>query len=101
MLQEELDSVCSNSEGIGGEQEMSSAGDNEAAVLSEEEETEEIRSKVDAGSKTEAGLNQDGPLVGENLTDDLHEDEMTGVECGVNVETPVIPRKLEEKQEER
>lgn len=95
VLQEELDSASSDSEDEGGTEEMGSTEGNEAAAVSEDEEIE---------SKTEAGSNQNGLPVGENVTDDLHENKMTGVECGINLDMPdptVIPRKLEEKHDER
>lgn len=104
MLQEELDTLSSDSEDEVDKQDTGGTEDGEAATVSEDEETEDIKSKMDAGSKSVAGLNQDGQLVGENIVDDLHENKMTEVECGLNAEMPDAPailRKLQEKHEER
>lgn len=104
MLQEELDALSSDSEDEGGKQDLGGAEDDQAAVASEDEETEDIRSTTEACSKTVAGLNQDGQLVEENIIDDVHENKTTGVECGFHVEIPdatVILRKLQEKHQER
>lgn len=73
MLQEELDALSSDSGDEGDKRDISGTEDNEAAMGSEEEETEDIKSKIDTDGKTVAGLNQDGQLEGENITNELHE----------------------------
>lgn len=105
MLQEEQDIISSDQEDERDKQDMGSTEDNEAVMVSEDEETEDIKSKPDAGSNAEAGSNQDGVLVGENVMDDLHEkNKVTEVDCGLNGEMPDafdVLRRLIRKQEKR
>lgn len=102
VLQEELDALSSDSEDEGNKQDTDGPEDAEAAMESEDEETEDVKSKIDAGSKTVAYLNQGGERVGENIIDELHESKMTEVDCGLEMrDATVILRRLQEKHEER
>lgn len=71
-------------------------------MVSEDEETGDDKSKLDDGSNTKDGHNQDGELDGENFIDDLHEKKkMAEVESGLNVEMPdafVVLKKLNRKE---
>lgn len=72
MLQEELDALSSDSEDEGDKQDVGGIEDDEAAVASEDEEIEDIQGKMDVGSKTVSGSNQDGQLAEDNIMDELH-----------------------------
>lgn len=105
VLQEEQEVASSDQEDEGDKQEMDSTAENEAAIVSEDEEAGDNNGKLDAGSITEAGSNPDGELLGEKVKDDLHEKtEMAEAERGFTEEMPaatVVLRKLIRKQEKR